>query len=71
VPRDHRRAKEMRNPLEEYDRLHDHCQALGRQRDALERQIIELKAQLEFAENYGQCCDDIIVRYIPNWKEGA
>ena len=71
MPCDYRRAKEMRNPLEEYDRLHDHCQALGRQRDALERQIIELKAQLEFAENYGQCCDDIIVRYIPNWKEGA
>ena len=58
----------MRNPSEEYDRLHDHCQALGRERDALQRQVMELKVHLENAENYGLQCDEIIEQYIPNWK---
>jgi branched-subunit amino acid aminotransferase/4-amino-4-deoxychorismate lyase len=62
-------AKEMINPDEEYDRLHDHCQALARERDALQRQIVELKIHLENAENYGECCDNIIVQYMPNWKD--
>jgi hypothetical protein len=29
----------MRNPDQEYDRLHDHCQALARERDWLQREI--------------------------------
>jgi hypothetical protein len=29
----------MRNPDEEYNRLHDHCQALGRERDWLQIQV--------------------------------
>ena len=29
----------MRNPDEEYNRLHDHCQALGRERDWLLVQV--------------------------------
>jgi hypothetical protein len=29
----HRWDKEMMNRDEEYNRLHDHCQALGRERD--------------------------------------
>jgi hypothetical protein len=43
----------MRNPLEEYDRLHDHCQALGRERDRLQIQIKELQAQNEHFFNQG------------------
>jgi hypothetical protein len=39
-----------------------------RERDALRSQILELQVHLENAENYGQCCDDIIAQYIPNWK---
>ena len=39
-----------------------------RERDALQREVLELKVHLENAENYGQCCDDIIAQYIPNWK---
>ncbi len=34
----HRWDKEMMNRDEEYNRLHDHCQALGRERDALQRE---------------------------------
>jgi predicted DNA-binding protein len=49
MPRDHRRAKEMRNPTEEYDRLHDHCQALGRQRDFLLREVERLTDELQLA----------------------
>ena len=37
----------MRNPSEEYDRLHDHCQALGRERDALKREVERLHICLE------------------------
>ena len=29
----------MMNRDEEYNRLHDHCQALGRERDALQREV--------------------------------
>ena len=64
----YRWVKEMNDPREEYNRLHDHCQALARERDALERQVMELKVHLEIAENYGLECDDIINKYIPNWK---
>ena len=36
----------MINPNEEYNRLHDHCQALARERDYGVRQIDELKEQI-------------------------
>ena len=39
----------MRNPSEEYNRLHDHCQALGRERDYLKRLVEELKVELASA----------------------
>jgi predicted DNA-binding protein len=46
----------MRNPDQEYDRLHDHCQALGRERDyavhtieMLTKQLGELQDALELA----------------------
>ena len=38
----------MRNPSEEYDRLHDHCQALARERDFLQRRVEELEARIEY-----------------------
>jgi hypothetical protein len=38
----------MRNPTEEYDRLHDHCQALARERDYLKRRVEELEARIEY-----------------------
>jgi hypothetical protein len=37
----------MSNPNEQYDRLYDHCQALARERDALEREILRLNICLE------------------------
>ena len=42
----HRRAKKMINPNEEYNRLHDHCQALARERDHGVRMIDDLKEQI-------------------------
>ena len=42
----------MRNPSEEYDRLHDHCQALGRERDYLKRLVEELKIELASARTH-------------------
>lgn len=35
----------MSNPNEQYDRLHDHCQAIARERDQANRRIVELEAQ--------------------------
>ena len=29
----------MNNPQEEYNRLHDHCQAIARERDWLQREV--------------------------------
>ena len=36
----------MRNPSEEYNRLHDHMMALGRERDALQLMLHELADHL-------------------------
>ena len=38
----------MSNPNEQYDRLHDHCQALARERDYLQRRVEELEARIEY-----------------------
>ena len=40
--------KEMINPQEEYNRLHDHCQAIARERDWLQLRVNELEAVLQF-----------------------
>jgi hypothetical protein len=40
----------MSNPREDYDRLHDHCQALGRERDAANRRIVELETRVQNLE---------------------
>ena len=45
----YRWAKEMKNPQEEYNRLHDHCQALGRERDWLQLEVARLTDELELA----------------------
>lgn len=39
----------MRNPEEEYNRLHDHCQALGRERDWYKSEVDRLTDELELA----------------------
>ena len=49
MPHNNRRAKEMMNPQEEYNRLHDHCQALGRERDALQIEVARLTDELYLA----------------------
>jgi len=43
----HRWAKEMMNQDEHYNRLHDHCQALGRERDHANRRIAELEKRIQ------------------------
>ena len=37
----------MRNPSEEYDRLHDHCQAIARERDYANHQLDEVRRLLD------------------------
>ena len=37
----------MMNPQEEYNRLHDHCQALARERDGLQIRIMTLLSKIE------------------------
>ena len=45
----YRWVKEMNNPQDEYNRLHDHAQALGRERDWLQREVERLTDELEMA----------------------
>ena len=39
----------MNNPLEQYNRLHDHMSALGRERDWLQLEVQRLTDELELA----------------------
>lgn len=39
----------MSNPNEQYDRLHEHCQALGRERDWLQSEVERLTDELYLA----------------------
>ena len=41
--------KEMINPQEEYNRLHDHCQAIARERDWLQSENDRLTDELHLA----------------------
>ncbi|CAB4167357.1 hypothetical protein UFOVP1661_12 [uncultured Caudovirales phage] len=41
----------MRNPNEEYDRLHDHMTAIARERDNSNRIITTLEARIEELED--------------------
>ena len=45
----YRRAKEMSNPLEQYNRLHDHMSAIARERDWLQLEVQRLTDELELA----------------------
>ena len=45
----HRWAKEMNNPQEEYNRLHDHMSAIARERDFLRREVERLTDELNLA----------------------
>jgi hypothetical protein len=42
-------AKKMSNPQEEYNRLHDHMSALGRERDWLQKEVERLTDELYLA----------------------
>jgi hypothetical protein len=39
----------MKNPLEEYNRLHDHMSAIARERDWLQLEVQRLTNELELA----------------------
>ena len=39
----------MNNPQEEYNRLHDHCQAIARERDWLQLEVNRLTDELHLA----------------------
>ena len=39
----------MKNPDEEYDRLHDHMKAIARERDWLQKEVDRLTDELELA----------------------
>ena len=45
----HRWAKEMNNPMEQYNRLHDHMSAIARERDWLQLEVQRLTNELELA----------------------
>ena len=45
----HRWDKEMMNRDEEYNRLHDHCQAIARERDWLQLEVNRLTDELHLA----------------------
>jgi hypothetical protein len=45
----YRWAKEMNDPREEYNRLHDHMSAIARERDWLQREVERLTDELELA----------------------
>ena len=47
----HRWAKKMRNPNDEYDRLHDHMTAIARERDWANQEIERLKLELNLVIN--------------------
>ena len=49
MPRNHRWAKEMNDPREEYNRLHDHMSAIGRERDWLQKEVERLTDELFLA----------------------
>jgi len=46
-----RRVKKMINPDEQYNRLHDHCQAIARERDWANQEIERLKLELNLVIN--------------------
>ena len=51
----HRWDKEMMNRDEEYNRLHDHCQALGRERDWLQREVDKWRGLATMMSHFDIC----------------
>ncbi len=45
----------MMNRDEEYNRLHDHCQALGRERDALQRELNKWQGLTRMMSHFDIC----------------
>jgi hypothetical protein len=45
----YRWAKEMNNPMEQYNRLHDHMMAIARERDWLQKEVERLTDELALA----------------------
>ena len=44
-----RQDETVSNPNEQYDRLHDHCQAIARERDWYKSEVDRLTDELELA----------------------
>jgi len=55
----------MRNPNEEYDRLHDHMTAIARERDHAVRQIDALTKQLEELKDALVLAHEALKREMP------
>ena len=55
----------MRNPSEEYDRLHDHMMAIARERDHAVRQIDALTKQLEELKDALVLAHEALKREMP------
>ena len=45
----------MRNPDQEYDRLHDHCQALARERDWLQSEVSKWQGLARMMSHFDIC----------------
>lgn len=52
----------MSNPNEQYDRLHDHCQAIARERDWANQQLDAVKRLLdETTKELQQAQDELVL----------
>jgi predicted nucleic acid-binding Zn-ribbon protein len=55
----------MRNPNEEYDRLHDHMTAIARERDNANRIITTLEKQIEELQDEISLAHEALRRAFP------
>ena len=58
-------AKPMKNPDQEYDRLHDHMTAIARERDHAVRTIDTLTKQLEELKDALELAHEALRRQMP------
>ena len=61
----HRWAKEMNDPREDYNRLHDHMTAIARERDHAVRTIDTLTKQLEELKDALELAHEALRREMP------
>ena len=62
----------MRNPNEEYDRLHDHMTAIARERDYANQQLDAIKRLLDETKKELQQAQDeitLIMQYLIDQKQ--